>query len=296
MKSCAIAGLVVGLPLAALWSCRTDTTRPDVPPVTSAIPLGSTPVMSDRPPADAGPEPSATSTVEAGVGDLLPGTLQREAPKAAFVELPSTIDLPMCGRTLVAIVKGSAKAKPVDKEQSLATGDVLVVTLSGKLELKGSGTAVVASAEFPGNPCLAGGGRGDAKAPPSDAIVQVVRGNATPKLVWAGGKMSAQLDVPTKVSPEIYLGRLEGTAAVPEHNHPTSWEVIASLDAAGTFTLDGKEQRLGPKQIVTVPPAVKHSWKPDAGSKLVAIQIYSPPGPEQRFVALAAAEKDAGKP
>jgi hypothetical protein len=44
-----------------------------------------------------------------------------------------------------------------------------------------------------------------------------------------------------------------------------------------------------------VPPDTKHAWKPDPGSKLVAIQMYDPPGPEQRFVALANAARDAGK-
>jgi hypothetical protein len=33
---------------------------------------------------------------------------------------------------------------------------------------------------------------------------------------------------------------------------------------------------------------VKHSWTPDPKSELVAIQLYAPPGPEQRFRALAA--------
>ena len=108
--------------------------------------------------------------------------------------------------------------------------------------------------------------------------------------------MSARLDVGPKASPDLYLGRLEGTAAVAEHVHEKSWEVLAAIDAAGTFTLDGKEQRLGPRQVVFVPPNTKHAWKPDQGSKLVALQMYSPPGPEQRFIALAAAEKDAGKP
>ena len=56
-------------------------------------------------------------------------------------------------------------------------------------------------------------------------------------------------------SPELYLGHLEGTAPVAEHSH--------------------------------------HAWRPKAGSKLVAVQMYSPPGPEQRFVALAAADEDA---
>lgn len=44
------------------------------------------------------------------------------------------------------------------------------------------------------------------------------------------------------------------------------------------------------------PPDTKHEWRPDPGSTLRAVQIYTPRGPEQRFVALAAAETDAGAP
>jgi hypothetical protein len=42
--------------------------------------------------------------------------------------------------------------------------------------------------------------------------------------------------------------------------------------------------------VVGVPPGVRHFWTPAPGSKLVAFQLYSPPGPEQRFKKLAAGE------
>jgi mannose-6-phosphate isomerase-like protein (cupin superfamily) len=106
--------------------------------------------------------------------------------------------------------------------------------------------------------------------------------------------MAARLDVASKVSPELYLGRLEGTAPVSEHMHASSWEILAAVEANGVFSLEGTEGRLAARQVVVVPPGAKHAWKPEPGSKLVAVQMYSPPGPEQRFVALAAADKDAG--
>jgi mannose-6-phosphate isomerase-like protein (cupin superfamily) len=118
----------------------------------------------------------------------------------------------------------------------------------------------------------------------------VVRKGDRPDLVWAGGAMKARLyfeqDAP-------YFGALEGTAPVAEHTHPTSWEILCAIDAAGVFTIDGKPTRLGPRTVVTVPPATKHSWQPDPGTHLVAFQLYDPPGPEQRFKGLAAGA-DAG--
>ena len=111
--------------------------------------------------------------------------------------------------------------------------------------------------------------------------------------------MSAHLDVTraSALAPELYLGRLEGTAAVAEHSHAEAWEILATVDAKGTLVLDGTEGPVGPRQIVIIPPGTKHAYQPSPGSKLVAVQMYAPPGPEQRFVALAAAAhdvKDAG--
>jgi len=125
-----------------------------------------------------------------------------------------------------------------------------------------------------------------------DPAKTVVRGAKTPDLVFAGGKMHAHLDVESAVSPSIYLGRLDGTAPVAEHAHDAQWEILCAVEGAGTFTLGGVEHRLGPRQIVMGPPGTKHAWRPDDGVRLVAIQMYTPPGPEQRFKKLAA---DASK-
>lgn len=125
---------------------------------------------------------------------------------------------------------------------------------------------------------------------------RVVRGAATPALTWGKGAMTARLDVTSDTSPDLYLGRLEGTAPVKEHDHPTSWEILCAVEASGTFTLDGEARRLGPRQVVVVPAGKKHTWAPDPGSRLVGVQLYVPPGPEQRFKALAAAEASATTP
>jgi quercetin dioxygenase-like cupin family protein len=185
-----------------------------------------------------------------------------------------------CEELLVALVSGAAAAGG-DK---LGAGDVLVASGAGEVALNGSGLAVIVTVDAPA--CPSGGARALTK--------KVVRASSAPDLAFAGGKMHARLDVEKELSPNAYMGRLSGSAPVAEHTHPDSWEIVCAVDAAGTFTLDGKEQRLGPRQIVVVPPATKHAWKPDPGSTLVAIQLYAPPGPEQRFKALAAAPKDGG--
>ncbi len=100
--------------------------------------------------------------------------------------------------------------------------------------------------------------------------------------------MTARLDVSGGVASGLYLGRLAGSAPVKEHDHPNSWEILCAVEASGTFSLDGVQARLGKRQVVVIPPGKRHAWQPDEGTSLVGIQIYAPPGPEQRFKALAA--------
>ncbi len=106
-----------------------------------------------------------------------------------------------------------------------------------------------------------------------------------PELTWANGAMHAHLD--GEKLPYAYVGRLEGTAPVAEHVHESSWEVLCAIEASGTFTVAGVAKRLGARTCVSVPPATKHSWTPDPGTKLVGVQFYDPPGPQSRFKALA---------
>jgi quercetin dioxygenase-like cupin family protein len=262
---------------SAVGACREPAARPEVPPLTTAAtdggPLSSTAV-------------AATPAGEGGTGPSVLAAALEPPIHAKFVDTPANLHAELCLRVLVAVVKGKVTAMG----EALAAGDVLVVAHGGPFDATGTGTVVWAGVAIPDCAIL---------SRPSVTKV-VVRGATTPKVEWAGGTMSARFDVTAgpkapSPAPELYLGRLEGTAAVPEHNHPTSWEILAAVEANGTFVLDGTERRLSSRQIVMVPPGAKHAWKPEPGSKLVAVQIYSPPGPEQRFVALAAADKSAVK-
>ncbi len=202
---------------------------------------------------------------------------------ARFVDVPGVIEAPICSRVMIAVAEG----RVVAMGEALVAGDVVVVTHPDPIALGGTGVVLGVREDFGPDRCAV-------KARPALAKT-VVRASEAAELRWAAGAMSARLDVGATVSPDAYLGRLEGTSAVAAHSHAASWEILAAVDAHGTFVLDGVTARLGPKQIVIVPPGKTHAWTPDPGSRLVAIQMYSPPGPEQRFVALAAAAaKDAG--
>ncbi len=205
---------------------------------------------------------------------------------ASFMDLPKDkkrIDHVACETRALLVVKGKANAAG----ETLAAGDVLLAQGKGGWDVSGEGQAVFAIVQPP-------------QCEPNQFTTitkKVIRASFASPQTWANGTMKAWLDVDGANATVASMGRLEGTAAVAEHVHETSWEVLCAVEAKGTFTLAGNPQPLAAKTCVQVPPNTKHAWTPDAGSKLVAIQFYTPPGPEQRFKALAAAAvADAGAP
>jgi mannose-6-phosphate isomerase-like protein (cupin superfamily) len=212
----------------------------------------------------------------------VPATSERQPIVATFVDVgPAPLDIAIsrCEEIAIATMTGAVEAEG----DALNPGDVLLVEGKGKLDLRGAGVAVIAAVRE--RPCKEGG----------EPRKRVVRASVASELTWAGGAMHAHLDLEKDASPYAYVGRLEGSAPVAEHAHADTWEVLCALEAAGTFTLDGAAQRLGSRTCVSVPPNVKHSWKPDEGTKLVAVQFYDPPGPEQRFKKLAQDQQEGGK-
>jgi mannose-6-phosphate isomerase-like protein (cupin superfamily) len=288
VRSCRTAsvfamGVVVAVMAAA--ACR-DALSPEIPPVTTASPDAAT-LRAETSADAAGPS----------TGAVMAAALAEPPVAAKVIDTPAMIEAGICGRTLMAVVTGKITAL----SETLGPGDVLVLESSDPFEATGTGTVVWAQAGIAFCPV---------RSRPA-MTKTVVRATAARKLSWAGGTMTARLDVepppstatpagqplpvrPPGLAPELYLGRLEGTAPVAEHSHAGSWEILAAIEAKGTLVIDGTEGPLGPRQIVMIPPGTKHAWKPEPGSKLVAVQMYSPPGPEQRFVALAAADRDAG--
>lgn len=207
----------------------------------------------------------------------------QEAPKeesspivATFIDLSAggaPLKFRACEQIAVSVARGKASALG----ETLNVGDVLLAQGAGGFEVKGQGMALVATVR----PRVCEPNQA------SSITKQVVRATAAPELTWANGTMHAHLDVERDRATIAYIGRLEGTSPVAEHSHDTSWEILGVIDAHGICVIDGKSVPVAPRQILAIPPGKKHSWKPDVGTKLVAIQFYSPPGPEQRFKALA---------
>lgn len=117
-------------------------------------------------------------------------------------------------------------------------------------------------------------------------------------LAWGGGATHARIAFEAPLSTRASLGMLFASddAPVPEHDHATAWETLAVFSAAGHLHLPAREgdvplaardRTVTAGSIVYVPSGVRHGWRPDGTHPLLAVQVYAPGGPEQRFRALA---------
>lgn len=110
---------------------------------------------------------------------------------------------------------------------------------------------------------------------------------ALPELEWAGGGAHARLVFRTG---KAYFGILysEPGIGAPPHVHGAAWEVVHVLRGSGEVTV---ADEIGPLMAGTsyaFVPGQSHGYKSEGGSPTVAVQMMWPPGPEQRFVDLAA--------
>lgn len=77
-------------------------------------------------------------------------------------------------------------------------------------------------------------------------------------------------------------------AEVAQHVHENGWEFLAILAGEGDIQFNlangsAMGRALRPGSIMAIPRDVLHSFKARDGAAVVAIQLYTPPGPEQRF-------------
>jgi mannose-6-phosphate isomerase-like protein (cupin superfamily) len=124
-----------------------------------------------------------------------------------------------------------------------------------------------------------------------------------PDLAWGGGAYHARIgweastyrhgdgsraaEVDDRPAVVVDLIRFSPDAPVAEHVHEHEWECLAVLEGDGGLvrrTTSGEERaEIRPGTILNIPAGVRHAWKPSGQEPLFAIQVYAPPGPEQRF-------------
>lgn len=167
----------------------------------------------------------------------------------------------------------------------LVAGDVVVVPRGASLELVASGGAAIAAtvALVPGD--ALGVARAGAlpellpsQVPAKPPVARVVAAASARRYPRTGGATTLLIE-----QGPASLGVLEADAGavVPPHVHAKETEVLYLLAGGGTMTIAGVAIAVEPTAVIQIPPGVEHSFTATAATR--ALQLYSPPGPEQRF-------------
>jgi mannose-6-phosphate isomerase-like protein (cupin superfamily) len=114
----------------------------------------------------------------------------------------------------------------------------------------------------------------------------------TRELRWAGGAMRARVGVERG---NASLGLLFVGPAQDglEHEHAGSWEIVGLLRGSGSTDVGAapgppstRGLRLQAGRVLAIPPGARHRSATGASEEMLAVQLYVPPGPEQRFKTL----------
>lgn len=135
-----------------------------------------------------------------------------------------------------------------------------------------------------------------AKPPPSDGRASTFTLAGGTNLAWADNSFGARIAVEQDpilqraVASVTFLG-IGSPTGVAAHVHENEWEMLAILSGAGTMSLgkgtEAKRIEVRPGSLVAIPKGTLHAFVPTE-LPVTAIQLYTPPGPEQRFKKLAA--------
>jgi quercetin dioxygenase-like cupin family protein len=81
----------------------------------------------------------------------------------------------------------------------------------------------------------------------------------------------------------LAVGEFEPGAEIPRHAHPESAEILYILAGAGEVQIGSERVPFGPEQAIHLPENQPHAARFKGSEKTIAIQIYAPAGPEERF-------------
>ncbi|HEY8208899.1 MAG TPA: cupin domain-containing protein [Myxococcaceae bacterium] len=87
---------------------------------------------------------------------------------------------------------------------------------------------------------------------------------------------------------------LQPGAAVPNHQHPGSAELIYVASGQAEIMVDGTAKTLGPGEAIAIPAGTQHAARVVGKDALHIVQFYVPGGPEQRFRGAAGGAASVG--
>ncbi len=275
--------------------------KPSASPIDGALPASVEAVLERKAECRAAACPRRALVPEAiapGAEDQAPVHVWEEILGAgARVSLPRDTEIDLLG----VVVRGVVELGSPGEKGSASAGLWSAFRAAGaglSITAKGDEARVVLVVATSGEPVRAAIASLAAKAkvlawkerPAPLAIIDLA---AQPDLSWDGGARHARLGFEPSTSPRASLGvlLLSKDAGVAEHAHDKEWELLAALESEGDFVMrpGGIEMKIPMRDgsITVVPPGVRHAYQPSARKRTLGIQVYTPPGPEQRFKALA---------
>ena len=185
---------------------------------------------------------------------------------------------------------GDAEVKSAqDGKDPRVTATVGYRAKAGEMLYVPAGTAREIGAlqpEFRAVVVIAPGGREGAARAGALPTVAKSTGKGSPKLLKQGTahgpamiflEPSVVKDAPFSAS----VLALPAGANVPEHVHAKETELLYVLEGSGTMTIAGQEIAVMPTSVIQIPANTKHAFTAKVAVR--ALQLYTPPGPEQRF-------------
>jgi len=125
---------------------------------------------------------------------------------------------------------------------------------------------------------------------PAGVKFTVATPDKAPALTTGGGKIHVKLlfDAESTGSDAagVSLVEFDPGADIPRHTHPSA-EVLYIFAGQGELTIGSDKLPFGPDQAIHLPEGQPHAAKFTGPDKTVALQIYAPAGPEQRYKAPA---------
>lgn len=83
----------------------------------------------------------------------------------------------------------------------------------------------------------------------------------------------------------LALLQTDAPARIAPHTHDGSWENLLVLEGHGDLELRGRSYPIAGGQSLHIAPGVRHGYVSRGQTRFVALQLYTPAGPEQRLLA-----------
>jgi mannose-6-phosphate isomerase-like protein (cupin superfamily) len=220
---------------------------------------------------------------------------EEDALPSSHVVIPRNAALDVLGVMLegelkLTVDENDKPLEVLERHAFLARGAGVTLLSSG---LRGS-SRVLLAAVTAGEPIRSVMERAPEPWTERPAPVAVVDLTSLPDLAWGQGAYHARIAFGTDASPRASLAvlRMSADAPVAAHLHETEWEHMAILQGDGSFVQTYDDQarttHLEDGAVISIPPRARHEWRPGGKRPFLGIQLYTPPGPEQRFKKLAA--------